>query len=454
MRSEFVLDVVAAAYVLYARLISRKLTDSAYATPLATYAIAHVRAGRSVGVHFNGRDLLSRDGLDALRAEISRDPSVSHLFIPKRDRLARPDDPLDGVQLENEIRAAGITIVFMDRVVAPIIRGKRQHIGDLITSLVDYENAGAYRQELARRIIFAQIALAKAGFSTGGRPPFGFRRWLIRADGTPVRQLADGEHVKMQGHHVVLLPGPDTELALVRRILTMLEKKAASRVAAILNEEGIPSPDAGRYRTKHGVKRLVSGQWHPPTITAIGRNRLLVAVATYGQRSMGDQLRMTPAGPRALEDGDYRETNQPGQPVQPKVIRNPEQNRIAAKSASPFEPIIAEQRFQALQETLDERGGTQRGKPRAHDPSRDPLGCRVVDLNCARPMYREPHGKSFRYKCSVYHQSYGKRCARNHIDGVLATQFALSCLRQRLHSPEALKKLRRRLRQLAEAELQ
>jgi hypothetical protein len=118
----------------------------------------------------------------------------------------------------------------MDRVVAPILRGKRQHIGDLITSLVDYENAGAFRQELARRIIFAQIALAKAGFSTGGRAPFGFRRWLVRADGTPVRQLVDREHVKMQGHHVVWLPGPDTELALVRRILTMLEKKAASRV--------------------------------------------------------------------------------------------------------------------------------------------------------------------------------------------------------------------------------
>jgi hypothetical protein len=59
MRSEFVLDVIAAAYALYARLISRKLTASAYATPLATYAIAHVRAGRSVGVHFNGRDVTS-----------------------------------------------------------------------------------------------------------------------------------------------------------------------------------------------------------------------------------------------------------------------------------------------------------------------------------------------------------------------------------------------------------
>jgi hypothetical protein len=59
MRSEFVLDVIAAAYVLCARLASRNLTTSAYATPLATYAIAHVRAGRSVGVHLNGHDVMS-----------------------------------------------------------------------------------------------------------------------------------------------------------------------------------------------------------------------------------------------------------------------------------------------------------------------------------------------------------------------------------------------------------
>jgi hypothetical protein len=199
-------------------------------------------------------NLLSRDGLDALKAEIGRDLSVSHVFIPKRDRLARPDDPLDGVRLENEIRAAGVTVVFMDRVGPPIIKGRRQHIGDLITSLVDYDTAGSFRQELARRIILAQIALAQAGFSTGGRAPFGFRRWLVRVDGTPVRELADREHVRMAGHHVVWLPGPDTELALIRRILTMLDTIAASQVAAILNKEGIPSPDAGRYRTDHGVR--------------------------------------------------------------------------------------------------------------------------------------------------------------------------------------------------------
>lgn len=141
-------------------------------------------------------NVLNRAGLDAMKAEIDRDISISHIFIPNRDRLARPDDPLDGVRLENELRTAGVTVVFMDRVGLPLVKGQRQDIGDLILSLIDYDKAGSFRQEFARRIILAQIALAQAGFSTGGRPPFGFRRWLVRVDGTRIRQLDDRERTR------------------------------------------------------------------------------------------------------------------------------------------------------------------------------------------------------------------------------------------------------------------
>ena len=61
-----------------------------------------------------------------------------------------------------------------------------------------------------------------AGYSTGGRPPYGFRRWLVRGGGAAVRQLAEGEYVQMAGHHVVWLPGPEEELAVIRRILEHL----------------------------------------------------------------------------------------------------------------------------------------------------------------------------------------------------------------------------------------
>ena len=230
------------------------------------------------------------------------DASVSHIFIPRRDRFARPDDPVDVVKLENLLQAAGLTLVFMDRVVQPLERGHRRDIGELLVAVLDYNFAGEFRRELAQKILHAQTTLARAGFSIGGRPPFGFRRWLSRADGTPVRSLAAGEYVKMAGHHVVWLPGPEEELALIRRILGTLESMPASRVAATLTEEGLSPPDVGRYRTAHGVRHLTSGVWHQTTITNIARNPLLLAVMSYGRRSMGDQLRFALEGPRGLAE--------------------------------------------------------------------------------------------------------------------------------------------------------
>jgi hypothetical protein len=35
------------------------------------------------------------------------DPSVSHVLIPRRDRFARTDDPIDALKLENLLGAVG-----------------------------------------------------------------------------------------------------------------------------------------------------------------------------------------------------------------------------------------------------------------------------------------------------------------------------------------------------------
>ena len=147
--------------------------------------------------------------------------------------------------------------------------------------MIDYNSAGEFRRELAQKMIHAQITLAQAGFSTGGRAPFGFRRWLARTDGTPVRALADREYVKMAGHHVVWLPGPAEELALISRILDMLETMPASRVAKVLTREGVPPPDADRHRTDQWS--AAPDQWgmasdydhqHRPQSSASGGNEL------------------------------------------------------------------------------------------------------------------------------------------------------------------------------------
>ena len=176
-------------------------------------------------------NLLQRTGIDALFELARSDSTVTHVFIPRRDRLARPDNPLDAMQMERRLQDDGLTLVFMNRVLSPPPRGKHD-FGETIVAMMDYDRAGKERYDLAQKIIYAQLNLAKAGFSTGGRPPFGFRRWLVQIDGTRVRELADGEYVKMAGHHVVWMPGPEAELAIILRILVMLETMPASRVAA------------------------------------------------------------------------------------------------------------------------------------------------------------------------------------------------------------------------------
>jgi hypothetical protein len=109
---------------------------------------------------------------------------------------------------------------------------------------------------------------------------------------------------------------------------------------------------------------------------------------------MGDQLRFTPEGPRELDESDFRKVGS-GSPNEekPKVIQNPVESRITAPAS--FDPLVERARHQKLFEKLDERAGTQRGKPRSRDPRRNPLGGRIYDINCRWPLYRQPYQKSF-----------------------------------------------------------
>jgi hypothetical protein len=387
-------------------------------------------------------DELSRVGLNALLTRAVSDGSVSHVFIPRRDRLARPGDAIDAVKMENVLRGNGLTIVFKDLVLSPILTGRRPDVAELITAVIDYNAAGKFPRELSEKMVYCQVALAKGGFTTGGRPPFAFDRWLVRQDGERVRKLQDGEIMRMARHHVVWLPADDERLSLALRIREMLLTTPATQIAKLLNAEGVPSPNAGRFRKDNGIRHEVSGLWHAPTIVNIGRNALLAAVVRYGLRSMGKFNRYTVDGPRELTDNDMRADGKP------KVIRNADSDQIQAKAH--FEPVVSIEEHESLKLVLDKRAGTQRGKPRSRDPKRNPLGARIYDMDCTWPMYRVQQGKSFCYKCGLYQQSHGQRCNHNHVEGHAATTFVLSSIRQQLLSPSLLPKLEAKLHELAE----
>lgn len=386
-------------------------------------------------------DLLSRPALDACRDEIRRDGNISHLLIPRRDRLARPGDALDGVRLEKELRLLGITLVFMHMTLGPLKRGQRQDVGEAVAGYVDYHKSGEFLDDLAEKMVYVHIELTSGGFSSGGRPPFGFDRFLVGNDGAIIRPLEKGEVVRRHGHHVAWLPSSESDIKLLGRILSMLEHMPASQVAKILTAEGIPSPGSELIRSDHGVLHQVSGVWHQTTITGLARNPFIThAMKTYGRRSMGNHRRMTPEGPRALEEEEFVTD------TKTKVVTNPINNVVSAAGAAGVKPIISAEAAERLQNTLDQRAGTQRGKPRSRDPSRNPLGSRIYDLNCTWPMYRVPYSKSFRYTCGLYQQSHGQKCSHNHVDGPTATKLALAAVRQRLLAPAVRQQIEAKIR--------
>jgi hypothetical protein len=66
-------------------------------------------------------------------------------------------------------------------------------------------------------------------------------------------------------------------------------------------------------------------------------------------------------------------------------------------------------------------------------------------------MYRQPYNGSFRYTCGLYQQSHSSKCSHNHVDGKLASKFALAAIRQNLLLPEMLARLDRKLRERAKS---
>ena len=102
--------------------------------------------------------------------------------------------------------------------------------------------AGEYSRELGVKVLEGQTRLAKLGFKQGGAPGYGLRRMLVSPSGEPRQLLADGERKSIATDRVILVPGPDHEVQIVRDIYRMFVSEGLSvwAIANDLNRRGIP----------------------------------------------------------------------------------------------------------------------------------------------------------------------------------------------------------------------
>jgi DNA invertase Pin-like site-specific DNA recombinase len=118
--------------------------------------------------------------------------------------------------------------------------------------------AAEYSRELSVRVFAGQSRLVELGFWQGGTAGFGLRRVLVGLDGRVKQVLAYGERKNIQNDRVILTPGPEREVEVVRQIFDLYTVAGIGikKIARILNERGV-QPDRGRRWTKDAVYSLL-----------------------------------------------------------------------------------------------------------------------------------------------------------------------------------------------------
>ncbi len=215
-----------------------------YSTENQSDAIRHYAEARGIEIVRTyadaGKSGLKIEGRDALRQLIedveAGTADFTLVLVYDVSRWGRFQDADESAYYEYICRRAGIAVQYCAEQfdndgspVSTIVKGVKRAM------------AGEYSRELSTKVFAGQGRLIEKGFRQGGPAGFGLRRTLIDEHGAIKGVLVRGEHKSIQTDRVILTPGPDEEVALVR---------------ADLNARGLAT-DLGRPWTRGTVHQLL-----------------------------------------------------------------------------------------------------------------------------------------------------------------------------------------------------
>jgi DNA invertase Pin-like site-specific DNA recombinase len=207
-----------------------------------------------------GKSGLKLDGREALQNLISDVQSgradFSVILVLDVTRWGRFQDADESAYYEYICRKSGIAVQY----VAEQFENDGSPVSTIVKG-VKRAMAGEYSRELSAKVFAGQCRLIELGYRQGGPAGYGLRRMLIDEQGNPKGELRRGEHKSLQTDRVILVPGPDDEVALVNRVYRMFVEEGLleSQIAARLNQEGI-STDQDRAWTRGTVHEVLTNE--------------------------------------------------------------------------------------------------------------------------------------------------------------------------------------------------
>jgi DNA invertase Pin-like site-specific DNA recombinase len=207
-----------------------------------------------------GRSGLTAAGRDALRGMIA-DVQAGRaeyraILVYDVSRWGRFQDADESAYYEYLCRRAGIEVHYC----AEQFENDGGPAATIIKS-VKRAMAGEYSRELSAKVFQGQCRLIELGYRQGGAPGYGLRRMLVSHTGERKGVLPRGERKGLQTDRVILVPGPDGEVAVVRWVYEQFTRhgKRETEIAAALNDQGLVT-DLGRPWTRGTVNQLLTNE--------------------------------------------------------------------------------------------------------------------------------------------------------------------------------------------------
>ena len=207
-----------------------------------------------------GKSGLRIEGRDALRQMINDvqngEPGYQAILAYDISRWGRFQDSDESAYYEYICKRAGIQVLYC----AEQFENDGSPTSTIIKS-VKRAMAGEYSRELSSKVFKGQCKLIELGYRQGGPAGFGLRRMLIDMEGKRKSILKRGEQKSLQTDRVVLVPGPDEEVSIVRHMYQLLIKhgKTETEIADDLNRRGILT-DIDRKWTRSTVRQVLTNE--------------------------------------------------------------------------------------------------------------------------------------------------------------------------------------------------
>ena len=183
-------------------------------------------------------------------------PEFEYVLVYDVSRWGRFQDQDEAAYYEFRCKQRGKKVIYVSR---GFPKEEQQLISHLQTSIERYM-AAEYSRQLSDKVFYGCVKVSEQGYSAGGTACYGMARLLLDVNKKPIRILNKGEHKQIANERVTFTPLNDTSTKTVQKMFRLLVEDwyDPSEIARVLNEEGIPSANGGKWSRDKIIKILTN----------------------------------------------------------------------------------------------------------------------------------------------------------------------------------------------------